>query len=185
MGKLFVRLAGSITETTVNLENVSLELEAENITFANTVEIQKKLIKIEQQLNKITNSIQNSTFSELEKNKLQKSFIATTEKLDTIKNKLKKLQNAINSDIYSKEQDKLCKLLKKFNSHAETFSEYFKDANKKQELLVQLKLCKKHIKDKDSVVNNNIAVIEPEVHNNLNEILVSQTQNSQPKLSSL
>ena len=43
MGKLFVRLAGGIAEAAINLENVSTELHAENITFSNTTEIKKKI----------------------------------------------------------------------------------------------------------------------------------------------
>lgn len=184
MGKLFIRVAGSISETAVNLENILLELNTENITFTNTVEIKKKLNKIEQQLNKITNSIQNSTFSDLEKDKLQTAFNLELQKLETIKNKLKELQKNINSDSYCKERDRLCKLLKKFNSHVETFSEYFKDTNKNKELLVQLNIFKKHIKD--ATICDNVTVIDPNVQDHLNQPLENhQSQNSQSKLALL
>lgn len=178
MGKLFIDLKRRIAKIARKLDNISSELSAENITFADTKEIKKELIKIEPQVNKITNSMQNNTFSDL-----QTPFVAALEKLETIKNKLKELQSTITSDQYSKKSNKLYKSLKNFNSYAETFSECCKDSSKNKELLIQLKICKKHIKD--SVVNDNVTVIEPEIHANLNETLVSQTHHSQPKLSSL
>ncbi len=186
MGKLFIKLAVNITAISVNLDQILLEINADNTTFTNTIDIKKKLDKTEQSLNKIMNAVQQNTFSASEQDKLQQPLDKELERLKIIKNKLKELQKTINPYNYNKERNKLCRLLKKFNnkleklefSNSDAFFENFNDPNKNKELLLQLKIFKNHVKHPTNLVN--IANVTNETENNIRQS--EELPNSQNKL---
>jgi DNA repair ATPase RecN len=172
MNKLFATLTGNITTITINLEQITAEIDSSSTTFSATMNIKKNLDKEKQNLNKILNTIKNNKFNEDEYSKLQQAVNTQLDKLRIIQTKLKDLQKKMNPYNYGKERNRFCKLLKKFNnklnklesSNTEAFAETFTNPNQNQELLLQLKVFKNHIKkpiDSELTIEPELPSISP------------------------
>ena len=154
MNKLFATLTGNITTITINLEQITAEIDSSSTTFSATINIKKNLDREKQNLNKILTTVKTNKFNEDEHYKLQQAINSQLDKLKVIQVKLKDLQKKMNPYNYAQERNRFCKLLKKVNnkliklesSNTEAFAETFTNPNQNKELLLQLKTFKNHIK---------------------------------------
>lgn len=159
MSKIFSTLIGNIAIITINLEQMSTKLNSEDINFADLININNKLDKEEQNLNKNLNLINKNKFNDLELAKLQQAIDLESDRIKNMQLKIKELQKTLSpykDTNYIDARKKIHRRIKQFNktlktlkkSNEELFSQVFNDLNQapNKELLIQLKTLKNHIK---------------------------------------